>query len=173
MYLLFLLLLFFLPLLLLSGLLYALPMHGQLPHTFTQYTTEDGLSQKTVQCVLQDRKGLIWMATWDGLYKFDGYTFKGYKANPGDSIELGSNRITYILGDRYGYIWTQADDARVYRFDPREERFTPIDSGDYQSRSMTLCPDGDVWVSTYREELLHITTHPVTHELTQEEGGGE
>lgn len=46
---------------------------GQPPHTFTQYTSENGLSQKTVQNIMQDHKGLMWFTTWDGLYKFDGY----------------------------------------------------------------------------------------------------
>ena len=53
---------------------------GQLPHTFTQYTSEDGLSQNTIMSILQDDKGVMWFATWDGLYKFDGYTFNNYKA---------------------------------------------------------------------------------------------
>ena len=48
---------------------------GQPPHTFTQYTSENGLSQKTIQNIMQDHKGLMWFTTWDGLYKFDGYTF--------------------------------------------------------------------------------------------------
>lgn len=42
---------------------------GQPPHTFTQYTSENGLSQKTVQNIMQDHKGLMWFTTWDGLYK--------------------------------------------------------------------------------------------------------
>ncbi len=66
---------------------------GQLPHTFTQYTSEDGLSQNTIMSILQDDKGVMWFATWDGLYKFDGYTFNNYKAHPGDSIGLSNNRL--------------------------------------------------------------------------------
>ena len=38
---------------------------GQLPHTFTQYTSEDGLSQNTIMSILQDDKGVMWFATWD------------------------------------------------------------------------------------------------------------
>ena len=41
---------------------------GQPPHTFTQYTSENGLSQKTIQNIMQDHKGLMWFTTWDGLY---------------------------------------------------------------------------------------------------------
>ena len=69
---------------------------AQLPHTFTQYTSKDGLAQKTIQGIMQDHKGIMWFATWDGLYKFDGYTFKNYKAQPGDSIGLSNNRLDNI-----------------------------------------------------------------------------
>lgn len=41
---------------------------AQLPHTFTQYTSKDGLAQKTIQGIMQDHKGIMWFATWDGLY---------------------------------------------------------------------------------------------------------
>ena len=44
----------------------------------------------------------MWFATWDGLYKFDGYTFKNYKAHPGDSIGLSNNRLDNIKEDKYG-----------------------------------------------------------------------
>ena len=77
---------------------------GQLPHTFTQYTSEDGLTQKNIQGIIQDHKGLMWFATWDGLCKFDGYTFKNYKAHPGDSIGLSNNRLDNIKEDKYGFI---------------------------------------------------------------------
>ena len=75
---------------------------GQLPHTFTQYTSEDGLSQNTIMSILQDDKGVMWFATWDGLYKFDGYTFNNYKAHPGDSIGLSNNRLDNIKEDKIG-----------------------------------------------------------------------
>lgn len=88
---------------------------GQLPHTFTQYTSEDGLSQNTIMSILQDDKGVMWFATWDGLYKFDGYTFNNYKAHPGDSIGLSNNRLDNIKEDRYGYIWVQSYNHQVYR----------------------------------------------------------
>ena len=68
---------------------------------FTHYSTEDGLSQNTVMSMLQDHKDNLWFATWDGLYKFDGYTFKNYKAHPGDSIGLSNNRLDNIKEDKY------------------------------------------------------------------------
>lgn len=140
-------------------------IYGQPPHTFTQYTSEHGLSQKTVQSIIQDHKGLMWFATWDGLYKFDGYTFKNYKAHPGDSISLSNNRMDNIKEDPYGYIWMQSYDHRIFRFDPRTEKFQPIPYENYLSQDFYVLPTGDVWVTTTQKELIHITTHPDTHEM--------
>ena len=63
----------------------------------------------------------MWFATWDGLYKFDGYTFKNYKAHPGDSIGLSNNRLDNIKEDKYGCIWVQSYDHQIYRFNPKTE----------------------------------------------------
>lgn len=139
--------------------------YAQLPHTFTQYTSENGLSQKTVQSIIQDHKGLMWFATWDGLYKFDGYTFKNYKAHPGDHIGLRNNRMDNIKEDPYGYIWLQSYDHRIFRFDPRTEKFQAIPYDNYLSQDLYVLPTGDVWITTPQNELIHITTHPDTHEM--------
>lgn len=139
--------------------------HAQLPHIFTQYTSENGLSQKTVQSIIQDHKGLMWFATWDGLYKFDGYTFKNYKAHPGDHIGLSNNRMDNIKEDPYGYIWLQSYDHRVFRFDPGTEKFQAIPYDNYLAQELYVLPTGDVWITTTQKELIHITTHPDTHEM--------
>lgn len=135
---------------------------AQLPHTFTQYTSKDGLAQKTIQGIMQDHKGIMWFATWDGLYKFDGYTFKNYKAQPGDSIGLSNNRLDNIKEDKYGYIWVRSYDHQVYRFNPRTEQFQAIPYENYLSQDIYVLSCGDVWVVTALNELIRITIQPDT-----------
>jgi ligand-binding sensor domain-containing protein len=43
-------------------------------------TIDAGLSQNTVDCIFKDSRGFIWFATWNGLNRYDGYTFKAYKS---------------------------------------------------------------------------------------------
>lgn len=147
-------------------LLTVLKISGQPPHTFTQYTSENGLSQKTIRSILQDHKGLMWFATWNGLYKFDGYTFKNYKAHPGDNIELSNNRLDYIKEDRYGYIWMQTYDHQIYRFNPKTGQFQAVPYEKYSSQDIYVLSTGDIWFTTLQGELVHVSTHPDTHELT-------
>ena len=45
---------------------------------------DDGLSQSSVECIIQDRKGFMWFGTQDGLNKYDGYSFSVYKNNSED-----------------------------------------------------------------------------------------
>ena len=44
-----------------------------LRYSITHYTADDGLSQNTGMYMMQDRKGIMWLATWDGLNVFNGY----------------------------------------------------------------------------------------------------
>ncbi|WP_455585356.1 two-component regulator propeller domain-containing protein [Bacteroides sp.] len=90
------------------------------------FTVNNGLAQGVVTTILQDKKGFIWFSTWNGLDKFDGYTFKNYKAFPGDGCMLSNNRITFIAESQTGDIWCQTYDGHIFLFDTQEEKFIDI-----------------------------------------------
>lgn len=90
------------------------------------FSVYNGLAQRTVTAIVQDPKGFIWFSTWNGLNKFDGYTFKNYKAYPGDGCTLTSNRLSGIVANQHCGIWCQTYDKRVFLFDSRKEKFIDI-----------------------------------------------
>ena len=142
-----------------------------LRYSITHYTAEDGLSQNTVMYIMQDSKGLIWLATWDGLNMFNGYEFTVYKALAGDHVNLSNNRIQTIEADRYGYIWLLAYDYRVHRFDPRTEQFEPVCATGYEAlniKKITVLPGGSVWLHGDHDEAIRVTTDSVSHEIRTE-----
>lgn len=74
---------------------------------FKNFSVNEGLSHNFVRGFLQDSRGFMWIATVDGLNKFDGYTFKTYKAKHQDSTTLSSNNVSNsLVEDGDGNIWT-------------------------------------------------------------------
>ena len=69
---------------------------------------EDGLSHNSVTAIHQDTKGFMWIGTFDGLNKFNGYEFTVYRNRPGDSTSILNNRIETIYSHKnYVYIGTK------------------------------------------------------------------
>ena len=98
-------------------------LHAQPICQIQKFSIYNGLAQRTVTNIVQDNKGFIWFSTWNGLIKYDGYTFKNYKAYPGDGCTLTSNRLLGIVQNRNCDIWCQTYDGRIYLFDSRQEKF--------------------------------------------------
>ena len=156
---------------LILGLIGVLSVKAQPDCFFTHYSSEDGLSQNTVMSILQDRKGNIWLATWDGINKFNGYSFKTYKARLDNRIVLSHNRIDHMLEDKYGFLWLQTYDNHAYRFDPRTETFerAPGDDEEGGTANITnikVLPGGSVWLLTETEGVIRVATDPQDYSLT-------
>lgn len=90
------------------------------------FSVSDGLAQGVVMSILQDRKGLVWFSTWNGLNKFDGYTFKTYKTSQESAYAFGSNRMGIISESRYGDIWCPTYDGQACLFDVETEKFIDV-----------------------------------------------
>ena len=90
------------------------------------FSVSDGLAQGVVMSILQDKKGLIWFSTWNGLNKFDGYTFKTYKTSQEDKYAFGSNRMGVIQESKYGDIWCPTYDGQACLFDVETEKFIDV-----------------------------------------------
>jgi len=137
------------------------------------YSVEDGLPQQVVD-IIQDKKGQIWIATWNGLCRFDGYRFVNYLSDPFSSYYIRNNRIDRIREDKYGHIWALSYDGVAHCFDPQTENFTGIpDIPEFEQFSFIVTqivpmPSGKVWLiseksgcicvvdSTLKKELYHI-----------------
>lgn len=56
----------------------------------------DGLAHHHATGLVQDKQGMIWVATWNGLSRYDGYRFVSFKPKAGDGCSMGVNRIKDI-----------------------------------------------------------------------------
>ena len=124
---------------------------------FEHLSLEQGLSNKAVFSIIQDKRGFMWFATFNGLNKFDGYTFTVYKSEPHDLKSLSDNKVSSIIEDQTGMIWIGTYIGGLNKFDPEKECFTRYnhDPNDPNSISengiITLYEDkaGVLWIGTY------------------------
>lgn len=66
---------------------------------------ESGLSNNAVTCIYRDCNGFMWFGTYDGLNKYDGYSFRIFRNIIGDNTSLIDNHIYNIDGDANHNIW--------------------------------------------------------------------
>ena len=89
---------------------------------FENLSVDKGLSDSVVTCMLQDRKGFLWIGTENGLNKYDGYRFKRYRHDPEDPHSLGDNDILTLYEDRQGIMWVSTADS-LHTYDPANDQF--------------------------------------------------
>ncbi|NOQ74711.1 MAG: SpoIIE family protein phosphatase [Crocinitomix sp.] len=72
---------------------------------FDRQTIKDGLSNTHITDIIKDSKGFIWVATRNGLNKYDAYSYQIFKNDPRDSTSISSDIINCIYEDRKGNLW--------------------------------------------------------------------
>jgi ligand-binding sensor domain-containing protein/signal transduction histidine kinase len=90
---------------------------------FDQISIEQGLSQSTVGCILQDHKGFMWFGTEDGLNKYNGYSFTSFRHDPEDPESISSNSIQCLHEDGRGMIWVGTIGGGLNKYDPQTAEF--------------------------------------------------
>jgi signal transduction histidine kinase/ligand-binding sensor domain-containing protein len=123
---------------------------------FTHLTGEDGISQSTINCMLQDSYGYIWLGTEDGLNKLGGRNVTVFKNDPDDPFSLTNNSITTIVETEGGNLWIgtrggglnyysrETGNFASYRFNTNVPNSL---SSDY-IESLAIANDGTVWIGT-------------------------
>ena len=101
----------------LTLLLTVIPLKAEESFKVTRYGNADGLSDWVVSAILQDTAGILWISTWDGLERYDGYNFVRVPDRLEDGSYLMERQIRMMYyGKDYG-IWCSMADERIYRFD--------------------------------------------------------
>jgi len=90
---------------------------------FDALTINDGLSQGMVNAIIQDHFGFLWVATRDGLNRYDGYHFVVYRHDPSDSNSIVDNYVQALFEDSGGRLWLATASQGLDLFDRETETF--------------------------------------------------
>jgi ligand-binding sensor domain-containing protein/two-component sensor histidine kinase len=147
-------------------------------YAFHQIKVEDGLSQSTIFCMLQDSKGFLWFGTANGLNRYDGYNLTVFSNNPSDSTTISDDGIFSLYEDKHGYIWVGTLGGVLNRYDRKKGIFThyyfpdliksdhpsseeyyyfPLPfsrSNDKTITSITGDDNGSLWIGTWGNGLI-------------------
>ena len=143
------------------------------PFKFDHLSTEQGLSQRTILCILQDRHGFMWFGTQDGLNKYDGQHFTIYRRDEADERSLLDNYILSLFEDRAGHLWVGTNKGGLSRYEPETETFTHFLHDPNNPRSLSLNTitailedaNGRLWVGTDGDGLNRFD--PRTNQATR------
>lgn len=171
-----------------QALFFAACIYGQSNYPIRHYSFDDGLTQSTITDIIQDKNGCIWIGTFDGLVKFDGYEFQNYKVLSNNFSIATSNRIDYIKEDRYGRFWIESFDD-LYCFNPVDQTFSDIPHINEGKSFLTsidrvkIMPSGKVWLLNNKKgaicildslfnkrvypEILNLKSHTVFEDQSQ------
>ncbi len=127
---------------------------------FDHLTINDGLSQSSVQSICQDSRGFVWMATQEGLNRYDGYSFKVFKNIPHDSTSLSDNFVTSVFEDSRKNLWVATVNG-LNLFDRNTETFLRFFMKDSLGKRATIFKlvedlEGNIWLAVARNGLIRF-----------------
>lgn len=103
-------------------------IHSQDQITFRQLSVKDGLSQNSAISIAQDSTGYLWIATQDGLNKYDGREFNNYPFKFLDITKAKYSNLGKIYQDKQGGLWAIPIDKKLYKFNPQKNNFEIFES---------------------------------------------
>ena len=123
-------------------------------------TTNNGLPQNTVDCIFKDSRGFMWFGTWNGVCRYDGYSFKTYQRNK-DLVSLPGNFIQTICEDSFGNLWIGTDRGLV-NFDIRHQQFVSKNLLNENVAGFSIShiikdESGNLWVATEENGLWKLS----------------
>ncbi len=138
---------------------------------FEHTTSEQGLSQNSIQSIIQDKTGYLWFGTGDGLNQFDGYKFNVYKRDPIHPKFLSSGNIKCLIKDHFNTIWIGTD-AGLNSFQYANNSITHYLHNDKNlntpaSDKITALAEwkGNIWIGTADEGIskYNLQTKAYSH----------
>lgn len=148
-------------------------LNGQSPKlSLTHLSVENGLSNSTINCIIQDKRGFMWFATNDGLNRYDGHTFTIFRPDPAQpATSFRDNRVMSVYEDRQGQLWATTAGGGLHEINPITgqvtSHFIPGANAGQRNNQLSTYQDeqGQLWVGTwgglvrYEPDRRHFTLY--------------
>ena len=121
---------------------------------FEKLTMDEGLTSNKANVIIQDSKGFIWIGTWNGLNRYDGYSTEIYRPSYHDSTTINNREILALLEDHKGQLWIGTTSG-LNCLDPLTRK---IKRYSFQNRIISLLEDSnhDIWAGTWNGGLFKL-----------------
>ncbi len=130
------------------------------PLLFDRVGNADEVNDGVVTGLAEDGQGFLWIATTQGLVRYDGYRFRSYVADRADAYSLPGNVVRVVMRSRDGRIWVGTEAEGVARYDPALDRFERFGVAEgvpaLPVRAMAEDAAGGIWVGTTGGGLIRL-----------------
>ena len=141
---------------------------GQTNLNFDVLSIDDGFSSSRANAIIQDKAGFIWVGTWNGLNRYDGYECVVFQSDNRDSMTLSNREVTALIEDHLGNIWIGTTFG-LNRYNPV---LNELQKYAFETRILSLFEDhkNNIWVGTAGDGLfcLNPATGQKHHFLVDE-----
>lgn len=131
---------------------------------FKKYNIENGLVQEIIRGVIQDNQGFIWIATEEGLNRFDGFEFKQFRHDTNNPNSISSDVITDMVIDANGFIWVSTLGGGLNRLNPLEQTFQKVGADKLSSnliKKLFVDSKQRLWIGTVENglDMIDLSNH--------------
>ncbi len=115
------------------------------------------LTNTHVGSILQDSRGFLWMATLDGLNRFDGYDISVYRNIPNDSTSLIKNLVLRLFEDSRGVMWVSTSTGGLHIYNRELDNFQRISRYSFDCEVTEFYEDDtSVWIAGLRHDKAFV-----------------
>lgn len=139
---------------------------------FAHLTNDNGLPTNTIYSLCQDFKGFIWIATANGLCKYDGRSVAVYEVEPSKGERKKGGIVRHVFEDKQHRLWVITHKGvNLYNRNRDNFNFVPVDSLNNFSRVIYQDDKGKIYMGgsgafVYNEQTARFDPFSVNQEET-------
>ena len=96
-------------------------------YSFTHFSTVNGLAANFVNNIVQDDRGYMWLATINGLQRYDGNNFLTFSHDPDNSNSIPAENVYFVFKDHKGRLWIATIDNSIGIFDTENFQYHKVE----------------------------------------------